>query len=77
MRGAGQANVSLTWHDCLLALITFRGILIGITLSTQQLLVLGGERLVHQRTLTSEAVEAVIVPVTVLIRQVLRTNACR
>lgn len=58
---------SLTRHDGLLAFVALGRVLIGVTLSTQQLLVLGGERFVHQRALTLEAVETVLMPVAVFI----------
>lgn len=37
-----------TRHDGFLALMTLGGIFIGVALSAKQLLILGGERLVHQ-----------------------------
>lgn len=63
---------SLTRHDGLLALMTFGGVLIRIALGAQQLLVFGGERLVHQWALALEAVETVLMPVTVLVGQILK-----
>lgn len=57
-------------HDGLLALVALGGVLVGVALSTQELLILGGEGLVHQRALAHEAVEAVLVPVAVLVGQV-------
>lgn len=62
---------SLTRHDGFLAFMALGGVLVGVTLGTQQLLVLGGERLVHQRALTLEAVETILMPVAVFVRQVL------
>lgn len=47
------------------------GVLIGIAFSAQHLVVLGGERHVHQGLLAFEAVEALLVPVAILIGQVL------
>lgn len=61
-----------TWHDGFLALMALGGILIGVALSAEELLILGGEGLVHQRALALEAHEAVLVPVTVLVGQILR-----
>lgn len=48
------------------------GILIGVALSTEELLILGGEGLVHQRALALEALETVLMPVAVLVGQILR-----
>jgi len=36
------------WHDGFLAVMALGGIFIGVTLGAQKLLILGGERLVHQ-----------------------------
>lgn len=36
------------WHDGLLAIMALGGVLVGVTLSAEQLLILGGEGLVHQ-----------------------------
>lgn len=47
------------------------GVLVGIAFSAQHLVVLGGERHVHQGLLAFEAVEALLVPVAILIGQVL------
>jgi hypothetical protein len=62
----------LTRHDGLLALVALGGVLIGVALSAEQLVILGGEGLVHQRAFTLEAVETLLVPVAVLVGQVLR-----
>lgn len=58
---------SLTRNDGLLAVVALGGVFVGVALGTQQLLVLGGERFVHQRALTLEAVETGLVPVAVFI----------
>lgn len=68
---------SLTRHDGLFAVMALGGVLVGVALSTQQLLVLGGEWFVHQRALALEAVETGLVPMAVLIRQVLWTFSYR
>lgn len=47
------------------------GVLVGVALGAKQLVILGGEGLVHQRALALEALETVLVPVTVLIGQIL------
>lgn len=64
----------LTRHDGLLALIALGGVLVGVAFSAEQLRVLGWERLVHQGVVTLEAVEAVIMPVAVLVGQILWGN---
>lgn len=69
---SSHSEESLTRHDGLLALMAFGGVLIRIALGAQQLLVFGGERLVHQWALALEAVETVLVPVTVLVGQILK-----
>lgn len=58
------------WHDGFLAVMALGGILIGVALGAKKLLILGGERFVHQGALTLEALEAVFVPVTVLVGQI-------
>lgn len=62
----------LTRHYGFLALVALGGIFIGVALGTEELLVLGGEGLVHQGALALEALEAVLVPVAVLVGQILR-----
>lgn len=47
------------------------GVLVGVALGAEQLFILGGEGLVHQRALALEALETVLVPVTVLVGQIL------
>lgn len=61
----------LTRHYGFLALVALGGILIGVALGTEELLVLSGEGLVHQGVLALEALEAVLVPVAVLVGQIL------
>lgn len=48
------------------------GILIGVALSAEELFILGGEGLVHQRALALEALKTLLVPVTVLVGEILR-----
>lgn len=48
------------------------GILIGVALSAEELFILGGEGLVHQGALALEAHETLLMPVTVLVRQILQ-----
>ena len=61
----------LTRHDGLLALMALGGVLIGVALCAEQLVIFGGEGLVHQGAFTLEALETVLVPVAILIGQVL------
>lgn len=63
-----------TWHDGFLAVVALGGILIGIALSAEELLILSGEGLVHQRALALEAHEAVLMPVAVLVGQILQAQ---
>lgn len=62
----------LTWHDGLLALLAPGRVLVGVAVRAEQLVLLGGERLVHQGALAAGTVEAVLVPVPFLIGQVLQ-----
>lgn len=55
------------WHDGFLALVALGGILIGVALSAEELFILGGKGLVHQRALALEAHETLLMPVTVLV----------
>lgn len=50
------------------------GILIGVALGAKKLLILGGEGFVHQGALALEALEAVLMPVTVLVGQILQEH---
>lgn len=63
-----------TWHDGFLAVVALRGILIGVALCAEELLILGGEGLVHQRAFARDAHEAVLVPVAVLVGQILQAQ---
>lgn len=63
-----------TWHDGFLALVALGRILIGVALGAQELVILGGEGLVHQRALALEALEAVLMPVAVLVGQILQRH---
>lgn len=64
-----------TWHDGLLALLALGRVFVGVAVGTQQLLLLGGKRLVHQRAPTPGAVEAAFMPVPILVGQVLAVTA--
>lgn len=65
---------NLTWHYGFLALVALGGILVGVALSTEELLILGGEGLVHQGAFALEAFETVLMPVTVLVGQILQEH---
>lgn len=58
------------WHDGFLALVALGGVLVGVALGAEELLILSGEGFVHQRALALEALKAVLVPVAVLVGQV-------
>lgn len=60
-----------TWHDGFLALMALGGILIRVALGAEELLILGGEGLVHQRAFALETLETLLMPVTILIGQIL------
>lgn len=64
----------LTWHYGFLALVALGGILVGVALSTEELLILGGEGLVHQGAFALEALETVLMPVAVLVGQILQEH---
>lgn len=67
-----QSSLSdLTWHYSFLALVALGGILVRVALSAQELLILGGEGLVHQGAFALEALETVLMPVAVLVGQIL------
>lgn len=68
-------HLSGTWHDGLLASLALGRVLVGIAVGAQQLLLLGGKGLVHQRAPAPGAVEAAFVPVPVLVGQVLAVTA--
>lgn len=65
---------NLTWHYGFLALMALGGILVGVALSTEELLILGGEGLIHQGAFALEAFETVLMPVTVLVGQILQEH---
>lgn len=58
------------WHDGFLAIMTLGGVFIGVALSAEELLILGGEGFVHQRAFALEALKTLLVPVTVLVGQI-------
>lgn len=62
-----------TWHDCFLACGTLGGVIVGVALRAEQQIVLSCEGLFHQRAAAFSALEAVLVPVAILIGQVLST----
>lgn len=54
--------------------MALRGIFIRVALSAQELVILGGEGLVHQRALALKALEAVLMPMAVLVGQILQEH---
>lgn len=63
-----------TWHDGFLALVALGGVLIGVAFGAEELLVFGGEGLVHKGALTLEALKTVFMPMTVFVGQILQEN---
>lgn len=63
------------WHDGLLAGGALGGIVVGVTLCAQQQLVFGSEGFLHQRAAAFGTLEALLMPVPVLVRQVLTVAA--
>lgn len=65
----------LTWHDGLLAFLALGGVLMGVAVRAEQLVLLGSEGLVHKGALAPRAVETGLMPVSVLVGQVLQTQS--
>lgn len=59
------------WHDGLLAGGALGGVIIGVTLGAQQEVVFSREGLLHQRAAALGALETLLMPVAVLVREVL------
>lgn len=57
------------------AAVTASRKVVVMAVSTVQLLVLAGERMIHQRHLAIAALEATLVPMSVFVRQILRVAA--
>ena len=71
----------LTCSEDVAAAVTTRGEVVVMAVSAVELVVLGGERLIDERVEAVTALEAFLVPVLVLVRQVLHNtpatvNAC-
>lgn len=64
-----------TWHDGLLAFLALGGVLMGVAVRAEQLVLLGSEGLVHKGALAPRAVETGLMPVSVLVGQVLAVTA--
>lgn len=62
------ADVIHTRHDGFIAGHTFGGELIAVAVIAQKSIILAGEGLICQRTVTAETAEAVLVVVTVLVK---------
>lgn len=65
------SDVIHTRHDGFVAGHTFGRELVAVTVVTQKSVVLAGEGLVGQRAVAAETAEAVLVIVTVLVKQLL------
>lgn len=68
---AGVFIIKQTWHNGFLAVVALGGIIIGMTLSAQQHIILGCKCFFHQRAATLGTVETLIMPMTILVRQIL------
>lgn len=64
-----------TWHDCFLASIALGGIIIRMTFSAEQQIILGRKGLFHQRAAALCALETLLMPVAILVGQVLAVTA--
>lgn len=60
-----------TWHDGFLAGGTLGGVIVGVAFSAQQQIIFGGKGLLHQRAAALGTLEALLMPVAILIRQIL------
>lgn len=70
-------HLTRAWHDGLLAAAALGGVVVGVTLRTQQQLVFSSERFLHQGATALSTLKTLLVPVTILIRQVLAVAANR
>lgn len=66
--GAGILKLPGSRHDGFIAGHTFGGELVAVAVIAQKSIILAGEGLVCQRTVTAETAEAVLVVVTVLVK---------
>lgn len=62
-----------TWHDGFLAGSTLGRVIKGVALRAEQQIILGCEGLFHKRAVALGTVEALLMPVAILIGQVLST----
>ena len=74
LTGSEDVTSPLTCSEDVAAAVTARGEVVVVTVGAVKLLVLGGERLVDERVEAVAALEAFLVPVLVLVRQVLKTH---
>lgn len=66
--------IKQTWHNSFLAVVALGGIIVGMTLSAQQQIILGCKCFLHQRAATLGTVETLVMPMTILVRQILWIN---
>lgn len=67
-----SSSPQYTWHDSFLAGGAFGGIIIGVAFSAEQQIILGSEGLFHQRAAALCTLEALLMPVAILVGQVLQ-----
>lgn len=67
----GVFIIKQTWHNGFIAVVALGGIIIGMTFSAQQHIIFGCECFIHQRAAALGTVEALVMPMTILVRQIL------
>lgn len=67
----GVFIIKQTWHNSFLAVVALGGIIIGMTFSAQQHIIFGCECFIHQRAAALGTVETLVMPMTILVRQIL------
>lgn len=56
-----------TWHDGFLAGVALGGVIISVAFVAEQKVIFGSKGLFHQRAATCCALEALLMPVTILV----------
>lgn len=65
---------TFTWHDDLVTGYTLGGELITVAVIAEQCIILAGERLICQRAITTETAEAVLMIMSVLVKELLESR---
>lgn len=76
-RGTTTSLHPLTCTEDVLASIAAGGEIVVMAVGAEKLFLLGGERLVHQRTLAVAALETLLMPVLVLVGQILERRTMK